>query len=62
MASGYSKLGTQEALNDMYVVLDRAAYNQGVNAKYDIEVKIGGGDATSNSERSGSGVLLERRK
>lgn len=72
-ASGYDKLGTQEALNDMYVVgktivgddvtptlvsrissavgntqdnlnvitygLDRAAYNQGINAQYDFSIE-----------------------
>ena len=28
---------------DPIVVLDRAAYNQGENAKYDFEVRVGGG-------------------
>lgn len=42
---------------DPIVVLDRAAYNQGEKAKYDFEVKIGGGDATSSRKGSGSGVL-----
>lgn len=46
MASGYNKLGTQEAMNGMYVVekitpvigIDRAAFNQGKNAKYDFTI------------------------
>lgn len=44
-ASGYEKLGTQEAMRDMYVVqpksygLDRASFNQGKNAKFNIAVE-----------------------
>ena len=45
-ASGYEKLGTQEAMRDMYVVeepksygLDRASFNQGKNAKFDFAVE-----------------------
>jgi len=49
-AAGYSKLGVQEAANDMYVVtsptpqnvtyaIDRASFNQGQNAKYDFSIE-----------------------
>lgn len=49
-AAGYSKLGVQEAANDMYVVqpiqddteilaLDRASFSQGKNAKYDFSIQ-----------------------
>ena len=97
MASGYNKLGTQEAMNDMFVVcekgvtktismevfhcdsaeertaalkagdykdpqiiaLDRAALNQGKNAKYDISVD-GGGTAQTLIAR-GPGAVCYRK-
>ena len=42
-ASGYNKLGTQEAMPDMHVVqatygLDRASFNQGQGALYDFAI------------------------
>lgn len=97
MASGYNKLGTQEAMNDMFVVcektvpkavsmevfhcnsaeertaalkaryykdpqiiaLDRAALNQGKNAKYDFQID-GGGTAQTLIAR-GPGAVCYRK-
>ena len=97
MASGYNKLGTQEAMNDMFVVcekgvpktismevfhcdsaeertaalkardykdpqiiaLDRAALNQGKNAKYDISVD--GGGTAQTLIASGPGAVCYRK-
>ena len=44
---------------DPLVVLDRAAYNQGENAKYDFEAKVGGGVTAGYCERSGGDMLSE---
>ena len=41
-------------IDEDYFVIDRAAYNQGINAKYDMIVKRGG-DAHVNSKRSPCG-------
>ena len=50
-------LKARDYKDPLIIVMDRAAYNQGENAKYDFEVRVGGGIATTCCERSGSGVL-----
>ena len=44
---------------DPLVVLDRAAYNQGENAKYDFEARVGGGVTAGYCERSRGDMLSE---
>lgn len=41
--------------DDEIFIIDRAAFNQGENARYDIEIHRGGGSADNRGERSACG-------